>query len=121
MYNLLINSNIRSGGELHMKEIYNTKYYTLNHIPVYRQDYITLRLKWLVEILDLKDSDWPIDCMKLLNSLKETQLIPFDYAFIELPDKDDAIAQYLTEHNLYLIFINKAMLKSSVENHMHHL
>jgi Zn-dependent peptidase ImmA (M78 family) len=90
-----------------MKERYNEKYYTLELIPKYRQDYIDLRVEWLTELLELKESHWPLDCMKIFNKLKKEQLFNFDYQFIEMPDNSDAVIRYFDEHDLYVVLINK--------------
>jgi Zn-dependent peptidase ImmA (M78 family) len=89
-----------------MRQTYDEKYYTLDLIPKYRQDYINLRLNWFIDLLGLKESDWPIDCMKILKELKTTQLINLRYDFIELSDECDAAIRYFPEHDFYSITIN---------------
>lgn len=90
-----------------MKEVYNKDYYTIDLIPEYRQDYIDLKLKELITLSGLKYTDWPIDCVKLMEKLKAHQLIPFDYTYEDLSEKQDACIKYFSEYNLYLILINK--------------
>jgi hypothetical protein len=90
-----------------MKEVFNKQYYTLDSIPAYRLEYISLRLKWLIDLLELKNSDWPLDCMKIFERLKASQLIPLLYAFLELPDTCDAFTEYIIEHDVYFIRLNE--------------
>lgn len=90
-----------------MKEFYNIKYYTLNLIPKYRCDYITLRLNWFIQLLGLKNSDWPLDCTNLLKKICDSRLVPLQYGFFELSNKYDAFTEYKPEFNVYLMLLNK--------------
>jgi Zn-dependent peptidase ImmA (M78 family) len=94
-----------------MKQVYNAKYYSLELITQERMDYITLGVKWLTDLLGLKDSHWPIDCMKILDLLKDMQFIPFAYKFIDMSDDCDGAARYFPEHDVYMILINKNKVK----------
>jgi hypothetical protein len=43
----------------YMAEFYNPKYYTMDLIPKYRVDFIKLKLKWFIELLDLRKAHGP--------------------------------------------------------------
>lgn len=89
-----------------MGEVYNVKYYTMNLIPTYRDEYIRLRLKWFIELMGLKRTDWPLNCTELLRKAKTLQDMHFEYSFGDMPDKYDAITEYMAEHDLYLMLFN---------------
>jgi len=93
-----------------MQESYIEKYYTLGNIPEHRKQFIDGRIAWLIENYGLKGSDWPLDCVKLLMKIKNTQIIPFTCGFFNLPLKYDAVTQYIPNHNLYIMQINKNKL-----------
>lgn len=90
-----------------MKKDYDIDYCTLNHIPEYRQNYITLILSWLIELLQFHNNHLPIDYMVLLENIKTLHPFPFEYSFIDLSDKHDALTVYIEEHSLHIIFVNK--------------
>jgi ribosomal protein L37E len=90
-----------------MKEVYNEKYYTLNLIPQERQVCITLALVWLTDLLGLKDRDWPVDGMKLLELLKASPRIAFKYMFADMKDECDGVADYSHELDQYVIVLNQ--------------
>lgn len=90
-----------------MKEVYNEKYYTLDIIPQERQDCITLDLVRLTDLLGLKDRDWPVDGMKLLELLKASPRISFDYLLADMEDDCDGAADYSHELDLYVILLNQ--------------
>lgn len=89
-----------------MKLDYNMEGCTFNLIPEYRQNYISLRLSWLIEILQFHNH-WPIDYWELLESIKTLKPFPFEYSFIDLSDKHDALTVYVEEHSLHIIFVNR--------------
>lgn len=90
-----------------MKHDYDIDYCTFNLIPEYRQNYITLRLTWLIELLQFHNNHWPIDYMELLENIKTLKPFPFEYKFIDLPEKHDALTEYVEEHSLHIIFVNR--------------
>ncbi|MFL0267916.1 hypothetical protein [Candidatus Clostridium radicumherbarum] len=90
-----------------MKQDYNMERCTFNLIPAYRQNYITLRVSWLIELLQINNNHWPIDFMELLKKIKTLQPFPFEYAFIDLSEKHDALTEYVEEHSLHIIFVNR--------------
>lgn len=90
-----------------MGEVYNVKYYTMNLIPKYRDEYIGLRLRWFIELLGLKRMDWPLNCTELLNRVKALQNMHFEYGFGDIPDKYDAVTEYRAEYDLYLMLFNR--------------
>lgn len=98
-----------------MREVYNAKYYTLDLVPKYHHEFIDIKLKWFIDLLGLKDLDWPIDCTKVIKRLKGSQDINFEYGFSELPHTCDATTQYLSEHSLYLLLINKSKVNYPFE------
>lgn len=98
-----------------MKEVYNKKYYRVDLIPKYRQEYISLKLEWFISLYKLQSCDWPIDCVYLIKKMKELQLIPFEYGILHLPDKLDALIEYRIEHNVYLMPINENKYKYPFE------
>ena len=95
---------------------YNEKYYTVDLIPQHRHEYINLRLQWFINLFDLKSTDWPLDCTVLIKKMKELQLIPFEYGFFELPIIYDALTEYISKHNVYLMQINKNKAKYPYEH-----
>lgn len=90
-----------------MGEVYNVKYYTMDLIPKHRDDYITLRLKWFVELMGLKRTDWPVNCTELLKKAAALSHMHFEYGFADMPDKYDAITEYIAEHDLYIMLFNR--------------
>jgi hypothetical protein len=102
-----------------MQENNDKKHNTFNLIPKYRQDYITLRLSWLIELLELNTNHWPIDYIQLLEKIKILQPVPFEYEFIDLPEKFDAITEYVEEYSLYIIFVNKNKVIFPCEHPIH--
>jgi len=52
-----------------MRESYMPKYYTLDYIPEYRKQYIDIRLQWFVKTYELKNGNWPLDCVSLLKKI----------------------------------------------------
>lgn len=90
-----------------MGEVYNVKYYTMDLIPKYRDDYITLRLKWFIELMGLKRSHWPVNCTELLKKVKALKNLHIEYGFSDMPDKYDAITEYIAEYDLYLMLFNR--------------
>lgn len=90
-----------------MISVCNEKFYTIDLIPQHRHEYINLRLKWFIDLFDLKATDWPLDCTVLLKKMKELQLIPFEYGFFELPTIYDALTAYNYKYDVYLMQINK--------------
>ena len=98
-----------------MKELFNIEHYTLDKIPRYRLDHIKMRVKWCKSIYDLKNSDWPLDCTRLIQKMKATQVIPFTYGFFNLPDKCEAITDYQCDYNVYLMQINRRKVRYPFE------
>lgn len=88
-------------------ESFMPKYYTLDKIPAYRDQYIDLRIKWFIETYDLRSNAWPLDCVALIKKMMQTQSIPFTYGCYPLPDKYDAISEFIPEHCVYIMQINK--------------
>lgn len=80
--------------------------YTYNSLPAYRSDYIKLQIKAFLRLFKIKVTDWPLDCMKLLDKMKDAQAIPFFYGFFSLPDKYEAVTNYQSDQNVYLMQIN---------------
>jgi hypothetical protein len=102
-----------------MKEAYNEKYYTLDLIPQERQDCITLDLVWLTDLLGLKDRDWPVDGMKLLELLKASPRISFDYLLADMADDCDGAADYSHELDLYVILLNQNKINYPYKTSQH--
>lgn len=90
-----------------MGELYNVKHHTMHLIPKYRDEYIRLRLKWFIELIGLKRTDWPLNCIELLNKVKSLKNMHFEYNFSDMPDKYDAITEYIAKHDLYLMLFNR--------------
>jgi hypothetical protein len=90
-----------------MKDLYDPYYYTVSPIPPLRQEYIRNRLSRFINLYEIKNTDWPMDCVKLFRKMKDTQKIPFIYAFCDMPDKCDAITEYRKDHEVYITKINK--------------
>ena len=55
--------------------------------------------------MNIKNSEWPIDCTLLLKKLKETQCLPFTHGMFVLPDKCDAITEYRQDYDLFIMQI----------------
>jgi ribosomal protein L37E len=89
-----------------MRESYMPKYYTLDYIPEYRKQYIDIRLQWFVKTYELKNGNWPLDCVSLLKKMKKTQKIPFTYSYVPLPNKYDALTGYVDSEGVYIMQIN---------------
>lgn len=90
-----------------MREFFNQKYYTLDKIPKYRLDFMELKLKEFISLLDLKPANWPLDCVKLIIKIKVEKLFPLDYRFDEMPDECDGFSDYIPDIDKHIIFINK--------------
>ena len=90
-----------------MIELCNLQYYTLDKIAPHRLDYISIRVRRFIDLFNIKHSEWPLDCTHLLQKMKATQLIPFEYGFFRLPDKYEAITDFHSSHNVYLMQINR--------------
>jgi Zn-dependent peptidase ImmA (M78 family) len=90
-----------------MAEICNLQYYTLDKIAPHRLEYIRIRLKWFIGMLGIKYAEWPLDCTRLLQKMKATQVIPFEYGFFRLSEKYEAVTDYSSDHNVYLMQINR--------------
>ena len=84
-------------------------------LPAHRLEFIALRLKIFIRLFGIKNSDWPLDCTKLIRKTKETQIIPFFYGFFRLPDKYEAITDYRSDHNVYLMQINRSRVRYPFE------
>jgi len=95
---------------------YNKKYYTLDKIPEYRSQLIDRRIAWLVESFNLQATDWPLEPVKFLETMKDSQVIPFTYGLLDLPHKLDAVTRYFEEQNVYVMGINKNKLSQHLEN-----
>jgi hypothetical protein len=89
-----------------MKQEYDIEHCNFNLIPEYRQNYITLRLSWLIELLQFHNDHWPIDYMELLENIKTLKPFPFEYVFVDLPEKYDALTEYVEEHSFHIVFVN---------------
>lgn len=98
-----------------MKESFLPRYYSLDRIPDYRNHYIDLRIKWFIETYCLKSNDWPLDCVSLIKKMKQTQNIPFTYGCLRLPDKYDAITEFIPEHDVYIMQLNKSKINYPYE------
>ncbi len=81
--------------------------HTYKSLPAYRSDYIKLQIKTFLHLFKIQIGNWPLDCIKLLEKMKETQVIPFFYGFFRLPDKYEAITNYHSDQNVYLMQINQ--------------
>lgn len=88
---------------------------TFESLPAYRLEYIALRIKMFIQLFGIQNNDWPLDCTKLLRKMKETQIIPFYYGFFRLPDKYEAITDFRSEHNVYLMQINRSKVRYPFE------
>lgn len=95
---------------------YNPEHYTLNQIPYHRQEFIDLRVTQFINLFKLRPSDWPLDCTRLINKMQSTQIIPFQYGCFELSEKYDAITEYIPEHKVFLMQINKVKIRYPFEN-----
>ena len=71
---------------------------------------IDQKIKWLCDVLGLTDKDWPLDCVRLIEVIKNSQCITFHYRFCELPIRIDAVSVYVPEHKVYLLQINRGKL-----------
>lgn len=98
-----------------MPEFYNPQYYTLDKIPAHRLAYIKTRIKHFIAKYDIKNSEWPLDCTRILQKMRATQLIPFEYGFFNLSEKYDAITDYRQEYNVYLMQINRLKVRYPFE------
>ena len=76
-------------------------------IPLYRNQYIDIKLNELYRTFGLKNNTCPVDCVKLLNSLKNMPFMQFTYTCLNLPSKYDAITQYYPKEDVYIMLINK--------------
>lgn len=76
-------------------------------LPEHTKQYIDLRIKWFINTFLLKNQDWPLDCVRLLKKLKASQRIPLSYGLVRLPNKYDAITEYVPDHNIYIMQINR--------------
>lgn len=94
-----------------MEESFDPKYYSLGSIPGYRSQYIDIRINWFAESYGLKRSSWPLDCVSLLNVMAASDTIPFSYGFLRLPQKYDAITNYMNEHDVYITHINSNKIR----------
>ena len=81
----------------------------LPSIPDYRSDYIDLRLQ---EFLDsLGAAQWPIDCVKLLSRMKDSDQyrIRIGYAGEEVSDGLDAATNYV--QGMYQIVLSRSKIR----------
>jgi Zn-dependent peptidase ImmA (M78 family) len=90
-----------------MRESFYAKHYTLDKIAPHRLEYIDLKLNWLIQLLGLKKSDWPLDFMKIIERIKSEKLLPFDYGFVDCNEDFDAVANYIKEYDFLSLSINK--------------
>lgn len=90
-----------------MPEVCFSKIQTNDKLPSHRLEYISLKIKQFIHLFEVKAQDWPLDCTKLIQKMRETQVIPFIYGFFRLPEKYEAITDYRTDHNVYLMQINR--------------
>lgn len=85
------------------------------NMPAYRLEYIAQRIKMFIYLYGIQSNDWPLDCTKLLQKMKETQIIPFHYGFFRLSDKYEAVTDFRSEHNVYLMQINRSKVRYPFE------
>lgn len=98
-----------------MPDCFDSRYYTLNLIPGHWLEYIDIRLKWFIKILDISPTSWPIDCVKIIEKMTVMQKIPFTYGFIDMPNKVDALAKLEPcpgiNPGVYMVLINKSKVR----------
>ena len=94
-----------------MNKRFDSRYYKLDKIAAYRLDYIKLRVKWFIDIYNIKQNEWPLDCTQLIKKMKTSQIIPFEYGFFLLPDHCEAITDYHSGHHVYLMQVNRNKAK----------
>jgi hypothetical protein len=88
---------------------------TYEKLPEHRLEYIALRIKLFIHLFRIQNNRWPLDCTKLIREMKETQIIPFFYGFFRLPEKYEAITDFKSEHNVYLMQINRNKVRYPFE------
>ena len=89
-----------------MPMVFDPHYYSLDVIPDYRLEYIELRSNWFMDLLGISEICRPLDCAAFLKKLKASDKMRFTYGFVNLSSKFDALAQYIHEHDVYLMQIN---------------
>lgn len=85
-------------------------------MPEHRQDFIKEHIRQFIAMYKIKGSEWPLDCPKILQKMRATQVIPFEYGFFNLDEKYDAITDYRKDYDVYLMQINRSKVRYPFEH-----
>lgn len=89
---------------------YNPRYYTLDKIPEYRQQFIDIRLRRFLH--EYKVTQIPKDSVKLLQYIKNSKLINIRYALVpNMSPKFDAQAKYYSKYNVFIVLLNESKVR----------
>jgi hypothetical protein len=58
---------------------------TNDKLPVYRMEFIALRITMFIRLFQIKNSDWPLDCTKLIRKMKKFRPYPLLMASSDYP------------------------------------
>jgi Zn-dependent peptidase ImmA (M78 family) len=94
-----------------MKSIYNSKYFSINLIPDYRNDFIKLRVKEFIALLNLKDNDWPLDGIQLLKEIVAKNLLKIKVKITAMDDRLDGYCKYDNSLKSFIIHLNSNKIR----------
>lgn len=83
-------------------------YYTLDKVPVYRQEFIDLKVKEFIRKSHLKK--WPLDFVEIILDIIENNEMPITIKSMDLTNKTDAVTIYLPDLAVYHILVNKSKI-----------
>ena len=83
-----------------------SKYYTLDKIPIYRQQFINTTLKHLSREYNIRK--WPIECVELIKQIENEKHIKLKITSTTvLKENEDAKTIYVPIINIFLIYVNR--------------
>lgn len=80
-------------------------YYTLDKIPIHRQELIELKVKQFIRKNNIKK--WPLDLVQIILNIVENGKMPISIKSMELSNKVDALTIHVAGINIYQIFVNR--------------
>lgn len=94
-----------------MKEVYNSKYFSINLIPNYRIEFIQLRVKEFIALLNLQDKDWPLDGIQLLKEIVSKGLLRLKVKVQAMDDRLDGYCKYDNSLKSFIIHLNSNKIR----------
>jgi hypothetical protein len=85
-------------------------YYTLDKIPIYRLRFIDSKIKEFITSYSI--TEWPLDCVAIIQKIRDDKLLPLKLDFTRHVDKKfDALSRYIEDNNIIQIVFNRNKIR----------